>query len=146
MPDQDQQLTARQRIDAGWQELLTCLDGIPDARLAEPGAAGEWSVKDLLGHIAFWEGAAVRRVARIVNDEPHPPGQDYEPINQRERAARADWSAAEALQELLDTHAQLLAAFDGAPRVDPADFESSTWGHYAEHVADIRAWRERAGL
>jgi uncharacterized protein (TIGR03083 family) len=133
----------RDQLDRGWDELLAVVDDVPAARLAEPGVAGDWSVKDLLGHIAFWEGRAVARLKRRAAGEPDPPSQDYEPINQREHALRRDWSAAQVREELTETHAQLLAALDAQPDFDPDELSGNTWEHYAEHVADIRAWLER---
>ena len=41
--------------------LLRAIEGLEEGEMNLPGAEGEWSVKDLLGHIAAWE-----REARLV--------------------------------------------------------------------------------
>src|SRR5680860_541717 len=59
-----------QRIDTSWQDLQQVLQGIPPEWASEPGAAGDWSVKDLLGHITFWERNCATDVQRLGPEEP----------------------------------------------------------------------------
>lgn len=147
----------RVRIEASWQELMGAIEDIPMERLVETGAVGEWSVKDVLGHIAFWDGATIAPLERVARGEPAWPPSDgdgddggYQPINEREAALRADRSADEILRELHETHAKVLDALDAALTAEasfnPQEFAGNTWEHYADHTAGIRAYRERAGL
>lgn len=132
------------RVQTSWQGFLDTIDGIPDDRLADPGVAGDWSVKDLLGHVAFWESRVVDRFDREARGEPHPDGgDDYEAINQEQHRLRAGQSVAEARDESQRTHAALVATLERTPSVDPDTIAGNTWDHYDEHIADIRAWRER---
>src|SRR5690242_1709047 len=38
--------------------------GLDEAALVEPGVVGDWSVKDLIGHVAAWEQLVIESVAQ----------------------------------------------------------------------------------
>ena len=138
---------AIERVEASWAELQAAIEGIPEERLSEPGVAGEWSVKDVLAHVAFWEGRAIGIVERALNGEPDPPpGPDFEIVNLEVHAERADWTVARMLDEFHGTHERFMAALRLYPEIDPDVIEGNTFEHYDEHAADIRAWREREGV
>lgn len=121
--------TVRERVDASWRALRDAVAGVPDERLLEPRAIGDWSVKDVLAHVAFW-------------DDPARAGdEDWQAANERVAAERAGWSLADVRAELASAHGRMLAALEAKTEVDPDD-----WEHYAEHAAEIRAWRERLGI
>ena len=46
------------KLDAEWQALREAIESFSDEELEAPGAVEEWSVKDLLGHMAFWANKA----------------------------------------------------------------------------------------
>lgn len=66
------------RIGAAWMELTGVLDAIPEERQSESGVTGDWSVKDLVGHVAFWLGHHNSNAKRLLRGEP---------------AARIDWES-----------------------------------------------------
>ena len=50
------QAAALATLDEGQQTLLTLLGQLDDEALTRAGTiGGDWSAKDLLGHLAFWE-------------------------------------------------------------------------------------------
>ena len=53
-----------------WQALL---DQIGPARMDQPGVNGDWSVKDLVAHLAGWNRRLVDRVRAAGRGEPEPP-------------------------------------------------------------------------
>lgn len=122
-------INVRERVDGSWGVLQDAIAGVPDERLLEPRAIGDWSVKDVLAHVAYWDDP-VR-----VGDE------DWQAANERVFAERADWPPAQVRAELEAAHGRMLAALETKTDVDPDD-----WEHYAEHAAEIRAWRERLGI
>lgn len=145
----------RQRIDQSWQALMAALDGIPEERMTEPGAVGRWSIKDVLGHIAYWDGSSVPDILSVVAgkdpaDGDGEGGEDFESINLREAAKRADWSLDQVRSELEENHRAVLDALEAADRagvaIDPEVIDGNTYLHYDDHVPDILAWRERLGL
>ena len=52
------------RLDREWQDLLQSLRGLSDKATLRPGLVGEWSGKDLLGHVATWEDEAIKAMGR----------------------------------------------------------------------------------
>jgi hypothetical protein len=138
---------AVERVEASWEQLLAAVDGIADERMSEPGVAGDWSVKDVLAHVAYWEGRAIGIVERKLTGEPDPPGGglDFEAVNQNVYAERANWTIAQMLDEFHGTHQRFMAALRQFPDIDTDAIEGNTFEHYDEHAADIRAWRERVG-
>ena len=130
----------REHVDASWQALLAAVEGIPDARMAEAGAVGEWSVKDVLTHVAYWDTPAQNGA-----DGAQQAEEEWQPVNERVAAERANWSLAEVRQNLHETHQRMLAALDSQPNIDPEQVRSD-WEHYDEHAAEIRAWRVHEGV
>lgn len=136
------------RVESSWQGFIDALDGIPDERMVEPGVTGDWSVKDLLGHVAFWESRTIAHLEREERGEPHPDGggADFEPINQEQHRLRANQPLAGARDELQATHARLVALLGRVPVSDPGDIAGNTWDHYDEHAENIRGWRKQQGI
>lgn len=128
-----------------WQNLLDADAGIPEERMDEPGVAGEWSVKDVLAHVAYWDNEDLAAVERFVNSVPVPEDAEWQAVNEQVFAERRGWPLADVRRDLLDTHERLLTALRHAPGYDLALLKES-WEHYDEHGAEIRAWRERAGV
>ena len=59
-------------IEGEWTGLMESFSGLPDSVLVEPGVVGEWSVRDLLGHIATWEEEALAALPVILEGRPLP--------------------------------------------------------------------------
>jgi uncharacterized protein (TIGR03083 family) len=134
-----------QRIDTTWQDLQTALDGIPAERATEPGVAGEWSVKDLLGHITFWERNLVTEVQNLGPDEA-VEAFDTDEINAREHERYKNRPLDELQAELRESHEALMQALQAVEDLDPNQVAGDTWDHYPEHATQIRDWRERVGV
>ncbi len=139
---------AIEQVETSWARLMHAIEGIPDDRMSELGVAGDWSVKDVLSHIAYWEGQAMGDVERALNGEPDPEkdGLDVEAINQNVHAERSDWTIPQMLDEFHGTHERFMAALRQHPNINPSEIEADTFEHYDEHAADILAWRERVGI
>lgn len=136
-----------ERIGASWRGLMEAIAGIPDARLAEPGVAGDWSVKDVLAHIAFWEDQLVEQIDRRMSGTPQPDDEgDVEVTNAREYEARRDWTVERVRDDLLRGHERMLTSLRAVPDIPAGDVEGDTWEHYDDHATDIRRWREQMGI
>ncbi len=136
------------RVEASWAKLMDSIEGLPEPRMSEPGVAGDWSVKDVLGHVAYWEGRSIGTVERALTGEPEPEvsAASVDSINDGVHEERAGWSIEQALSELHGTHQRFMAALRQHPGIDLDLIEGDTFEHYDEHAADIRAWRERVGV
>ena len=142
---------ARRTVDASWDDWLAALDGIPEERLTEPGVCGDWSVKDLIGHVAYWDDDALADVERIMMGR----GQAAGTVDERNAAAAAT-NATRSLDDLRAemalTHETLVGVLRGLDPDDPRalricrEIAEDTWEHYDEHAAEVRGWRQRVGL
>ena len=140
----------RDHTDRRWQAWNDAVDGIPDERLAEP-MTGHWTGKDLLGHVAFWEDWVIGDCRRILAGEPDP-GADLDPINQGQVAEQKNASVGDQKRYRDEAHARLMDFLGTIPEDTPffpelvKALEWETYAHYDEHAAEVRAWREAAGL
>lgn len=149
-----------------WEALL---EEVGPERLTVPGVAGEWSVKDLLGHLAayhrFW-GAQVRGAATgvaptardLFDTETQPPrSASEEEQNAAIRALYASLSAAVVLAKWREACDLLRDGVAALPEADVTTAGRFPWAgakplaeasagdthrHGAEHAAQVRAWLE----
>ena len=131
--------TVRQIIDDSWAGFLEALESVPGDRLEEPGACGDWSVKDLMAHMAFWDDRAVYVADTIGAGEEIEP-IDWQEANTREATLRANWTLEESRREMLAAHDRVIEALERHPELDASVWEGDTFDHYNEHAADIRKW------
>jgi hypothetical protein len=54
------------------QELVEMLENLPDAALLEPGVSGNWSIKDILTHLTYWEGQTVTLLFQAMRGMEKP--------------------------------------------------------------------------
>ena len=62
-----------------WQELASAADSFSEAEMEQAGVIEGWSVKDLLGHIAFWADKAAADLQTVAGGRPEEvatPGSD----------------------------------------------------------------------
>ncbi|MFI5272143.1 MAG: ClbS/DfsB family four-helix bundle protein [Ktedonobacterales bacterium] len=145
-----------------WDALLT---EVPAARMTEPGVEGEWSIKDIIAHVAIYEQwtadqleAARRGETQMVTRPNLPPGANTFDTHARNAAyfhANRDRPLGDIMAEARAEHARLLAAVEALPEdalPETSRFEwtggtrvwemvaANSYDHHAEHGADIRAW------
>ena len=139
---------------AEWDALLA---EVPAAWLTEPGVAGEWSVKDIVAHIAWGEREAlgVARAHALV-------GSDLWTLSEDERNAIVfEQNRGRELPDVLAESRQVFAQFVEAVAAlseedlnDPHRFAGMPIGwrpwrvlydphHYADHARSIGAWLAR---
>ena len=113
------------------------------------GVAGEWSVKDVLGHITTWEDEALKHLPTVAGGGRPPPYAStggIDAFNARRFEAKRRLSLSEVLDELHETHALLLEYIAATPahQLSPrfvSRLRLDTYGHYRRHAAAIREWR-----
>jgi hypothetical protein len=107
---------AIQILEHGRSETLALIQQLPRRALTIPGlGGGEWSPKDLIGHLASWEEFALDALAAWDRDEPAPVDTLWRTvsttaINRQNVDRKAGWSLAKVRREADRTHAELLAA------------------------------------
>ena len=145
---------------ANWEALLA---EAGETRLTESGVEGDWSLKDVIAHIAYYEAWAADNVIAIRHGELRPQSA-YKGLEMDERNARIYERnrvkpLAEVLQESQSAFQRSLAAVEGLrdedlydlefTRASGADWtlfdlvEGDTFEHYNDHIAAARAWLDR---
>ena len=99
--NQEQIPVLQQKLRAAHEDVMRSIDGIAEAEIRQVPAPGEWTVAQLLAHIAeiqyFWMDKAV---LIIQEDDPNITRSDVE--NDR-RAAAVEDHAADSLNELIQS-------------------------------------------
>lgn len=134
-------------------------------RMELPGVTGDWTLKDVIGHLTGWRVWSVARMEGAVkNEEPTPPWSEgleeetdagVDRINEEFYAANRDRSVADVLHDSRENFDRLESAlmalseanlFDTAryPWLDgyaPADVIHGSAGHlYEEHEPTMSAF------
>ncbi|MBA2276938.1 MAG: DinB family protein [Chloroflexia bacterium] len=137
------------RIEESWQSWQEVLARMPTDRLADAPVCDEWTVTDLMGHVAVWDAVAVEKIREVQLGTPWKRVATDE-RNAREAAARSSRSPTEQREEMVSTHDQLLTSLDDAATLPPESLErisdviaEDTWVHYDDHAAEVRRWLER---
>ena len=145
----------RELLEA-WEALGSAVDSFSDMELEQPGVVESWSIKDLLGHIAFWARQAAENLQLIAAgraDEVRRPSDEkaMDEWNEREWRVRRERPLSEVREEWLDSFQgamQALAAFPSERLEEKLKgytalklFAEDTYEHYKEHLAHLTAWR-----
>ncbi len=145
----------RELLEA-WEGLGSAVDSFSDMELEQPGVVESWSIKDLLGHIAFWADKAAADLRHIAGGRPQDvqvAGSEMavDEWNKREQKARQGKSLADMREEWLQSFQAAMAALAAFPaeRLQEnvkgatalARFAGDTYEHYREHLEHLNAWR-----
>ncbi len=146
------------KVEAGRKAWVDLLESVPVERRDEPGACGEWTLKDVLVHMNYWQAHLVTMLFNVrqggtvktVNSE-----EEVQENNRRWHEQGKDrlWELAWADSEGL--HRQILRRVKefndeelNRSNLHPALgkkplwqwIEQDTWGHEEEHAELIRQW------
>jgi uncharacterized protein (TIGR03083 family) len=132
---------AVEQIELSWRQLWNTVGVAGPRDLDRPGPDGGWSVKDVLGHIAYWEEYCL---SRMHGAGASVSGGDVDRINAEQVAARHDLPPEQVRADLERIHAELLNAIHD---LSPDQLEegtapggwiaANTWEHYDEHRDQI---------
>ncbi len=121
--------------------------------MTAPGVAGDWSVKDVLAHVATWEEEALKYLPLILSEGRPPRYASYggiDAFNARMTEAKRRLSLADIQRRLEETHRELIAYLRRVPEEQFATetrfrhrLRLDTYSHYPLHTSMIRAWREQ---
>ncbi len=164
--DMNNRMTTAQLIEAmrtarsNWEALLA---EAGTARLTEPGVEGDWSLKDIIAHITYFETWAADNVMAFRTGAPRPQaefkGLEVDEENARLYERFRARPLADVLQESLASFQYSIEAVQGlrdedlhdpkftrAPDADWTAFdliEGDTFEHYNDHSTSVRAWLDR---
>jgi hypothetical protein len=140
-------------LEKAWAAIKESYGGLSDSRLTEPGAMGDWSVKDILTHVTTWEEEALKYLPLIIAGGRPPRYSRYGGIdgfNAQMTEQKRGLALSEVLWQLDETHRRLLDYIRSVPEehfTRETRFRHrlrlDTYSHYPQHAKVIREWRER---
>lgn len=158
------------RLRAEREEILELLGRLPARALTRPGlGGGEWSPKDLVGHLESWEEHALAALEAWARDEPAPidralRAQGTTAVNAAEVRRKSRRSVGVTLASAAATHERLITAIEGlSDRAwrSPATSRGRValghrigqilvgtrdpFAHDSAHLRDLRAFAEEYG-
>ena len=141
-------------LDAARAEFLDALSAVDADLVTAPGVMGDWSVRDLVVHVAAWAdhaSSALDLAAAGRGDEFAYSSSDTDAMNERILAEGRAVSPSDALvredaaftglrQRVADLDPSLLTLRLGNGDTVEAVIRYDGPNHYAEHTEHLRAW------
>lgn len=140
------------RLDAAWRDFEESHAGLSETQMMIPGVSGQWSVRDVIAHVSWWDEEALKHLPDI-REGRRPPRYSvtYGGIDAFNALMTEKWrklSVPEVLREHAAVHRRLRDYVHGVPDemfVRETRFRRrlrfDTYGHYPKHAKAIRAWR-----
>jgi hypothetical protein len=145
--------TLLRRIHDAWEALQQSYAGLSDARLTEPGVAGDWSVRDILAHVTTWEEESLKYLPLIIEGGRPPKYARYggvDAFNAMMTEQKRGLSLADVQQQMRDVHDKLIDFLQGVPEEQflretrfRRRLRLDTYRHYGEHARMIGQWRAK---
>ncbi len=152
-----------QALERDRAQLQAALEGLDDQVMTTVPVAGEWTIKDLLGHMAMWHQVALKFIADYKQTGlPKSLGladdAAVDAHNQREVERRRARPVAQVGAELDASYRELTAAVGGLSDKQlntplPAPWQNATtleqliainsYEHDPEHIGQMIQWREK---
>ena len=150
-------------LETSRQNLLAAFNGLSDDELTQPGATGDWSVKDVLAHIAAWEAELVTLLVREVKQGKKPKivgisDARVEELNHEWYIENKDRPLDRVLADFHGVRKQLIRQVSEWDAKDLGDTQRYKWragksladyiadyanGHDQEHIEALRDWRKQ---
>ncbi|HWC29280.1 MAG TPA: maleylpyruvate isomerase N-terminal domain-containing protein [Dehalococcoidia bacterium] len=152
-------------LRAGHEEVCSLVSGLSEPAVVHTGlGGGDWSVKDLLGHLTSWEEHALGAIEAWLAGRDAPIGAalstegGVDNVNAETLAAKSALACARIQRDFEDVHSRLLEAIASMsdadwqtpvrarPRTSRGDALGSIlsgtgpFGHAGAHLDDLRMW------
>jgi hypothetical protein len=145
-------------LEQARNELRASYQGLSGEEMARLGAVGEWSVKDVLSHVASWDEVLLPDLARLARGEtPALASVDletasFDSANAIIMSQRRNRPLDQVLRELDIDRADVMAAVGRLPGPVLSEGQFGrlliqiTAAHDREHAEHILEWRRKEGL
>lgn len=142
------------KLEKSWAGFKESYSGLTDAQMTQPGVTGDWSVKDILAHVSWWEEEALKHLPHILQGI-RPPRYSVlyggiDAFNAQMTELKRHLSLAEVTRQIEETHDRLLQYLRSVPEdqfISDSRFRRrlrlDTYSHYPIHAQAIREWRKR---
>jgi hypothetical protein len=143
------------KLEQAWAAFNVSYAGLTDEQMVQPGVTGDWSVKDILAHVSWWEEEALKHLPYILQGG-RPPRYSLvyggiDAFNAQMTELKRGLRLAEVRWQLEETHLRLVEYLQGVPEEQFASdtrfrrrLRLDTYSHYPIHTRAIREWLEGA--
>lgn len=142
------------RLALAWGDFNDSFAGLSEERMLQPGVTGDWSVRDILAHVSWWEEETLKHLPEILQGIRL---QRYsvlyggiDAFNALKTEAWRSFTLAEVRARLEATHRRLIEYLQSVPEEHFSSggrflrrLRLDTSSHYPIHARLIREWRER---
>lgn len=137
------------RLEKRWTAFKESFASLTEEEMTRSDTAGEWSLKDVLGHVTTWEEEALKYLPIILADKRPPRYQDQygglDAFNAQMVEKKRALSLHEIRRQLDETHQRLLDYLQGVPQEHFLNenrfrrrLRMDTYSHYPIHAKAIR--------
>ncbi len=149
------------QLDDARERLVNSYAGLSEQEMVEPGVAGDWSVRDILAHIAVWDREQTSAYrAMLQGERPYFLDIDMDGVEafNQERHAQVEGVGVDGvITDFLAAREEMLALlrdvdnaalFAPAPGDEHADLSIAacvgvSYNHDEEHAEMIEDWRAK---
>jgi hypothetical protein len=144
-------------------EFDTAVAQIPHNEMTQPGAAGHWSVKDIIAHVTYYERWMADRMHEQLRGEQYTPNEldrmHFEPRNALiyekvkdlplDQVLGDSRSVFERLMAVVEAHSEEFLTMPQRFNEWPEPItvwkmlRSEVYQHYGEHVPSLLDWARR---
>jgi hypothetical protein len=140
------------KIEQAWAAFQDSYAGLTDEQILEPGVTGDWSVRDILAHVTWWEAEALKHLPLIMQGGRPPRYADLyggiDAFNAQMTERKRRLKLSEVRYQLDKTHLRLLEYLQSVPEEQFASetrfrkrLRLDTYRHYPLHTQAIIEWR-----
>jgi hypothetical protein len=141
------------KLEQAWEAFNVSTAGLTDEQLTRSGVTEDWSVKDILAHVSWWEEEALKHLPFILQGG-RPPRYSVtyggiDAFNAQMTELKRGESLSDVQTQLDETHQRLLAYLDSVPDEQYTSetrfrrrLRLDTYSHYPIHTQAIREWRQ----
>ena len=154
-------MNASEQLEKSNLLVIQVVDDLPETAWDMPGVCGNWSVKEIVAHLASYEHIVVEVLSIFQKDQPTPSILKFldqpDQFNAAEVAARKYETAQHVLDEYQDTQVEATSLLMQIPGEEVqrrgtipwygenaclADFIQRVYEHTQEHCAQIARFRQ----
>lgn len=148
-----------ERVQTSWTNWKALLASAPMEWYLESGVEEDWSLKDIVAHVAGWENLMAEWLEAVMRDET-PVGwprtnEAVDGINARLYAEYQAKPLADVMVMAANAHKRAVAAVTAVPESNLFDADKYDWRdglplwgivggnmfwHYEEHMESIQKW------
>ena len=138
----DPRLISEQYADAV-AETLAAVARVPEDERTTPGVSGDWSLKDVMAHLAYWDGVNAREMEFERAGQPIPE-RDQSVSDANAHAHRI--SADDSWEEVMSAVRKNSDARREGHKISRRYEYGAGAEHWLEHKEQIDAWLAARGI